>query len=58
MAVGRLGGDRLVHRVGPTAVVRGSATLAAVGLGAGLLIGQPWAGIATANPATRPRLPE
>ena len=46
MAVGRLCGDRLVHRVGPTAVVRASAALAAVGLGAGLLIGQPWAAIA------------
>jgi fucose permease len=46
MAVGRLCGDRLVHRFGPVAVVRSSAALAAVGLGAGLLIAHPFAGIA------------
>ena len=46
MAVGRLCGDRLVHRLGPVAVVRGSAALAAVGLGVGLLIGRPPAAVA------------
>ena len=46
MAVGRLCGDRLVHRLGPVAVVRGSAALAAVGLGAGLLAAHPLAAIA------------
>ncbi len=40
MAVGRFYGDRLVLRFGPVAVVRGSAALAAVGLGTGLLIGR------------------
>ena len=46
MAVGRLCGDRLVHRLGSVAVVRGSAALAAVGLGTGLLIGRPPAAVA------------
>ncbi len=45
MAVGRLCGDRMVHRLGPVAVVRGSAALAAVGLGTGLLIGRPPAAV-------------
>lgn len=45
MGVGRLFGDRLVHRIGPVAVVRGSAALAAVGLGVGLLIGHPVAAV-------------
>ncbi len=45
MAVGRLCGDRMVHRLGPVAVVRGSAALAAVGLGTGLLIGRPAAAV-------------
>ena len=45
MAVGRFTGDRLVARFGPVPLMRLSATLAAVGLGAGLLIGQPVAAI-------------
>src|SRR5690606_28067750 len=39
MVAGRLFGDRLNARFGPTAVVRAGAALAATGLGAGLLIG-------------------
>jgi hypothetical protein len=39
MAVGRLCGDRLVSLLGPAAVVRGSAALAAGGLGTSLLTG-------------------
>ena len=46
MAVGRLGGDRLVRRLGPVAVVRGSAALAAVGLGVGLVVARPWTAVA------------
>ena len=46
MAIGRLCGDWLVHRLGPVAVVRGTAALAAVGLGAGLLVGRPFAAVA------------
>ena len=45
MAVGRFTGDRMVARFGPVPLMRLSATLAAVGLGAGLLIGQPVAAI-------------
>lgn len=39
MVVGRLFGDRLNARFGPTAVARAGAALAATGLGAGLLVG-------------------
>ncbi|MGX1127874.1 MFS family permease [Streptomyces glaucescens] len=39
MVTGRLFGDRLNARFGPTTVVRASAALAATGLGASLLIG-------------------
>ncbi|MBI3800531.1 MAG: MFS transporter [Deltaproteobacteria bacterium] len=41
MAAGRFGGDSLANRFGPQRLVRASGTLAAVGLGAGLLSGQP-----------------
>ena len=45
MALGRFCGDGLVQRFGPVAVVRGSAALAAIGLGVGLLVGNPFAAI-------------
>jgi predicted MFS family arabinose efflux permease len=45
MAVGRLVGDRLADRFGPTRLVRTSATMAAVGFGAALLIGHPAAAL-------------
>ena len=41
MAIGRFGGDALVRRLGPRAVLRGGATLAAVALGVTLLAGSP-----------------
>jgi fucose permease len=41
MAVGRIGGDVLVGRLGPRRVLRLSATVAAIGLAAALLVGQP-----------------
>jgi MFS family permease len=41
MAAGRFGGDCLANRFGPRRLVRASGTLAAVGLGGGLLSGQP-----------------
>jgi MFS family permease len=41
MAAGRFGGDRLANRLGPQQLLRASGTLAAVGLGSGLLIGEP-----------------
>jgi MFS family permease len=41
MALGRLFGDRLTERVGPTTLVRVCGTLAAVGLGVALLVGNP-----------------
>ena len=41
MALGRFSGDRVVARFGGAAVVRGGAALAALGLGATLLIGRP-----------------
>ena len=41
MAVGRFGGDRLANRFGPRQLLRAGGTLAAAGLGSGLLIGKP-----------------
>jgi len=46
MAAGRFGGDRLAARLGLDRLLRGSATLAAVGLAAALLVGRPAAGLA------------
>ncbi len=46
MAAGRLTGDRLAAALGPSLVVRASGALAAIGLGAALLLGDPYAGIA------------
>jgi fucose permease len=46
MAAGRFGGDRLAARLRPDRLLRDSAALAAVGLGAALLIGRPAAAIA------------
>ncbi|MFI6600986.1 MFS transporter [Nonomuraea sp. NPDC050536] len=45
MTAGRLAGDRLAARFGPVLLVRGCGLLAAAGLGLGLLVGQPWAGV-------------
>lgn len=45
MAAGRLVGDRLADRCGPTRLVRASATMAAVGFGGALLIGHPAAAL-------------
>ena len=45
MAIGRFGGDWIANRVGPGWLLRGSATLAAMGLGGGLLIVTPTAAI-------------
>jgi len=45
MAAGRFGGDRLANRFGPRQLLRASGTIAAVGLGGGLLIGRPIAAI-------------
>ena len=45
MMAGRLVGDRLAAAVGPVWLVRGSGVLAAVGLGAALLIGEPIAAV-------------
>ena len=41
MGLGRLVGDRLIERFGVSRVVRAAATLAAVGLGTSLLVGEP-----------------
>ena len=46
MTVTRLVGDRLTARFGPVLLVRASGLLAAGGLGAALLIGEPPAGVA------------
>lgn len=46
MTVGRLGGDRIVDRFGDVAVLRSGGLLIAVGVGAGLLVGEPAAVIA------------
>jgi MFS family permease len=45
MMLGRLGGDRLVARLGEVTVVRAGAGLAAVGIAIGLLVGDPPAAI-------------
>ena len=45
MAAGRFIGDVLVRRLGPRQVLRGSSTVAAVGLAAALLLGHPAIGI-------------
>ncbi|MFC8846795.1 MULTISPECIES: MFS transporter [unclassified Micromonospora] len=45
MTVGRLFGDRLVRAVGPVTLVRSSGALAALGLGAALLVNHPVAGV-------------
>jgi predicted MFS family arabinose efflux permease len=45
MVAGRLVGDRLSARLGPVALVRGCGVLAAFGLGTGLLVNDPVAGI-------------
>jgi predicted MFS family arabinose efflux permease len=45
MVAGRLVGDRVAARIGPVALVRGSGAIAAVGLGAALLVDHPAAGI-------------
>ncbi|MDG6107770.1 MFS transporter [Dactylosporangium aurantiacum] len=46
MTVTRLAGDRLTARFGPVLLVRASGLLAAGGLGAALLAGEPAAGVA------------
>lgn len=43
MAAGRFGGDALRARIHAVPLVRWSGALAGVGLGAALLVGQPWA---------------
>ena len=43
--LGRVGGDRLVARLGEVTVVRAGAALAAGGIALGLLLGNPVAGI-------------
>ena len=45
MAAGRFAGDRLTQRLGPVTMVRAGGTLAAVGLGIGLLINHPIAAL-------------
>ena len=45
MMLGRVGGDRLVARLGEVTVVRAGAALAAGGIALGLLLGNPVAGI-------------
>ncbi|UCH25248.1 MAG: MFS transporter [Trueperaceae bacterium] len=45
MALGRLLGDRLVARLGTTALIRGSASLAVSGLAGGLLLSHPLAAV-------------
>ncbi|MFF5263333.1 MFS transporter [Actinomadura viridis] len=45
MAVGRLAGDRVVARFGPVPVLRAGSLIAALGLGFGLLAGNPVAAV-------------
>jgi fucose permease len=45
VTLGRLAGDGLVRRFGPVASFRAGGSVAAVGFGAGLLVGTPVAGI-------------
>jgi predicted MFS family arabinose efflux permease len=45
MTLGRIVGDRLAAALGPVTLIRGSALLAAGGLGVALLIGHPVAGV-------------
>jgi len=45
MAAGRFSGDRLANRFGPHQLLRISGTMAAIGLGSGLLIGEPFLAI-------------
>jgi MFS family permease len=45
MGAGRFIGDALVGRLGPRRVLRGSSAVAAVGLGAALLLGRPAIGV-------------
>jgi MFS family permease len=45
MTAGRLVGDRLVDRFGPTAIVRAGGSIAAIGFGLALLIAEPFAAI-------------
>ncbi|GAA3948874.1 MFS transporter [Actinomadura viridis] len=45
MAVGRLAGDRVVARFGPVPVLRAGSLVAALGLGFGLLAGNPVAAV-------------
>jgi MFS family permease len=45
MTIGRLTGDRVVDRFGQRTVVRNGAVLAAVGMGAALLLHTPWAAL-------------
>jgi MFS family permease len=45
MAVGRLFGDRLTAAWGPVAILRRGGTMVAIGLGAALILGAPWAAI-------------
>ncbi len=45
MALGRLTGDRLAAWLGPLALVRGGALVAAIGMTVGLVAGQPWAAL-------------
>lgn len=45
MVVGRFAGDRLTARLGPVRVVRGGGILVVIGLGLGLVVGQPWSAL-------------
>jgi predicted MFS family arabinose efflux permease len=45
MGAGRFGGDALVDRLGPRGVLRMSSAVAALGLGAALLLGRPAIGV-------------
>ncbi|HJY83994.1 MAG TPA: hypothetical protein VKK81_23280 [Candidatus Binatia bacterium] len=45
MAAGRFGGNHLANHFAPPQLLRASGTIAAIGLGSGLLIGEPIAAI-------------